>query len=79
MKVKEIKAKTISELNKLLAQQREILRASRFSVSAKQLKDIRVIRKTKKLIAQILTILKDKKAEAEKVKDQPTNLTEEKK
>ena len=79
MKVKEIKAKTISELNKLLAQQREILRASRFSVSAKQLKDIRVIRKTKKLIAQTLTILKDKKAEAEKVKDQPTNLAEEKK
>jgi len=57
MQLKELKAKSAGELKTLLAEKREALRAARFSVSAKQLKDVKAIKKTKKIIAQILTLL----------------------
>ncbi|PIT90803.1 MAG: 50S ribosomal protein L29 [Candidatus Komeilibacteria bacterium CG10_big_fil_rev_8_21_14_0_10_41_13] len=58
MEFKELKNKSVKELHKLLAENREKLRDMRFSVSAKQLKNIREIREVKKLIARILTVLK---------------------
>ena len=69
MELKELRAKSVGELHKLLARKREELRAKRFSVSAKQLKNIRIVREIKKLIAQILTILNEKNREL-RVKDQ---------
>jgi large subunit ribosomal protein L29 len=63
MELKELRAASINELKKLVAQQREKLRATRFSVSAKQLKNIKSVREIKKLIARILTITKEKERE----------------
>lgn len=60
MKMKELREKNEKEISKLLARARENLRDLRFKVSQKQLKNIREIRKIKKNIARILTIIKEK-------------------
>ena len=60
MEIKELKNKNINELQKLLAEQREHLRQSRFKDAAKQLKNVREIRVIKKDIAQILTLINAK-------------------
>ncbi len=60
MKIKEIRQKTKEELQKLLTEQRERLRVLRFDIKLKKYKNVREIRKTKKNIARILTILKEK-------------------
>ena len=66
MDFKELKTKTEKELIKLLGEERENLRASRFSVLAKQQKNIRGLREIKKLVARISTLLAAKKGEAVK-------------
>jgi large subunit ribosomal protein L29 len=58
--LKELKLKSESELNKLLASNREKLRDLRFKVLQNQLKNVREVRVIRKKIAQILTILKQK-------------------
>lgn len=60
MELKELRGKTKEELSKMLKASRENWRRLRFSVSAKQLKNIREVRDAKKLIARIFTILKEK-------------------
>ncbi len=57
MDFKELKTKSVLELNKLLPEYREKIRDLRFSVSAKQLKNIRELRMAKKIVARILTLL----------------------
>lgn len=64
MKTKNLREKTEKELLSLLLQEREKLRKDRFQVIAGQLKDINQLRKTKKKIARILTLLKEKHAKA---------------
>jgi len=76
MELKELRKKSISELNKIIAQQREKLRASRFSVSAKQLKNIRTVREIKKSIAQILTVMNKKRKEDISIKQSDKILSE---
>ncbi|OGY88839.1 MAG: 50S ribosomal protein L29 [Candidatus Komeilibacteria bacterium RIFCSPLOWO2_01_FULL_45_10] len=73
MEFKELKGKSAEELQKLLAQFREKVRDLRFSVSAKQLKNIRQLREAKKAVAKILTVLnQDKKnAKAKVAKKEP--------
>jgi large subunit ribosomal protein L29 len=61
MELKEIKDKNEAELHKLLEENREKLRELSFKDSNKQLKNVREIRSTKKLVAQILTLLNNKK------------------
>ncbi|MFH0819629.1 MAG: 50S ribosomal protein L29 [bacterium] len=61
MKFKELKQKNETELKKLLADSREKLRDLRFRVASRQLKDVRQIRKIKKTIAKVLTLLTNKK------------------
>jgi len=61
MKEKELKQKTKSELSKLLREDREKLRQLRFDLSAGKIKNVREIRKIKKDVARILTILCQKK------------------
>ena len=58
MKLKELKDKPLAELEKLLREQRESLRATRFSVAASQESNVRKIRNARKTIARILTLLK---------------------
>jgi ribosomal protein L29 len=56
MDIKELREKTAVELERLLAQARNRMRELRFKVAAKQLTDVREIRETRKLIAQIMTL-----------------------
>ncbi len=63
MELKELKSKKISELERLLAKNREILRDLKFKVSAKQLKNVKEIKKVRKTIARILTLINQKKNE----------------
>ena len=57
MELKELRKKNEKDLHKLLAEYREKLRVLRFKDANKQLKDIREIRVTRKVIANILTLL----------------------
>lgn len=66
--LKELKLKSETELNRLLVSSREKLRDLRFKVSQNQLKNIREVRMIKKKIAQILTIIKQKKSIVKDIK-----------
>ncbi len=61
MKISEFKTKTKQELQKICRSEQEKLRLLRFDIKLKQSKNVREIRKNRKLIAQILTILNIKK------------------
>lgn len=61
MKAKEIREKSENELKKELTELRNKLTKLRFDISAKQTKNHREIRKAKKDIARILTVLKARK------------------
>ncbi len=58
MKFKELKEKPKEELRLILRDEQERLRDLRFRLSANQLKNVRSVRKTKKTIARINTLLK---------------------
>ena len=60
MKIKELKDRSVGELQKLLGEQREILRSLRFQVSTAQESHVHRVSDTKKTIARILTLLKEK-------------------
>jgi len=59
-KVDELRQKTKEELQKFLSEQKEKLRSLRFDIALKKSKNVREIRKIRKTIAQILTILNQK-------------------
>lgn len=58
MRFSELKQKSKDELDKVLKDDREKLRRLRFDLAAGKVKNVRELRKTKKEIAQILTLLK---------------------
>ena len=58
MRVGELRQKTKLELQKILRDSREKLRQLRFDLSSGKVKNVREVRKIKKDIAKILTILK---------------------
>ena len=58
MKITELRQKSESELQKILSDNREKLRQLRFDLAAGKVKNVREIRKIKKDIARILTMLK---------------------
>lgn len=60
MKIAELKQKSKQELNRLLRESKEKLRVLNFDLQLKQSKNVRDIRKTKKLIARILTLINQK-------------------
>lgn len=60
MKIKELKEKSGDELKKILLQEREKIQKIRFDLKLKKNKNVREIRKTRKIIAQVLTLLKTK-------------------
>jgi len=60
MKTKELRNKSDKELVKLEANLREKLRSLRFDLQAGKVKNVKEVRKTKKEIARILTLLKEK-------------------
>ena len=64
---KELKAKQTPELVKLLKEQRENVRDLRFRISANQHKDVREVREAKQFVAQILTLLNERKRNGDDV------------
>ena len=65
MKIKELIEKADGELDKMLAENRDKVRALRFKVAARQLGDVREIREARKTVAQILTIKRARRGAAE--------------
>jgi len=61
MELKEIRKKGDEELKKNLAEQREKLREFRFKVSTKQHKIVSDVRKVKRTISRILTVMQERK------------------
>jgi len=61
MKSAELRQKSKAELEKLLKEKGERLRALRFDLASGKLKNVREIRQTKKDIARILTILNEQR------------------
>ena len=61
MKIKDIREKNQKELEKKLSELRNKLTKMKFDISGKQVKNHREIRKIKKDIAKILTVLNLKK------------------
>jgi ribosomal protein L29 len=59
MKIAELRQKTKSELGVLLNDDREKLRQLYFDLSAGKVKNVREVRKIKKEIAQIFTLIKN--------------------
>ncbi len=60
--MKELKQKNISELQKELASKRDEMRELRFKFAQGEVKNVRALRKIRKEIAQILTLLNSRKA-----------------
>ena len=58
MKISELRRKSKLELKKLLEDNGEKLRQLRFDLSAGKVKNVREIRRIKREIAQILTLLR---------------------
>lgn len=62
MKTQELREKSVSELQKLLKENREKLRQLKFDLALGKVKNVREIRIIKKDIARILTLLREKHA-----------------
>ncbi len=69
MKLEELRKKTKEEMLKILQDDREKLRQLRFGLAAGKVKNVREIRKIKKEISRILTLLKSGLLEEVKVEN----------
>lgn len=61
MKTKELQKLTDSELKKALEQNQEKLRSLRFDLASGKVKNVREIRETRKTVARVYTLLKERK------------------
>lgn len=61
MRFDDLRKKSEKELRLLLSENREKVRDLRFKLASRQLKDVRSLRKLKRQIAQVLTLLNQKK------------------
>lgn len=66
MKFKELKNKNDKELGAMLLKAKEDLQTLKFKVAGQQYKNVREIRVQKQLVAQILTLQKQRKMEGQK-------------
>lgn len=57
MTLPELRKKSDEQLHALIAEERDKLRALRFEMTTKKIKDVHDLRKIKKRVAQMLTIL----------------------
>ncbi len=69
MEYKELKKKSVKDLHKVLADERNKLRELRFKDANKQLKDVRTIRKIRNTISRVLTLLNTKRGEKAEAED----------
>ena len=63
MEFADLKRKNEKELQKVLREKRNELRELRFKASEGQLKNVNTIRKTRRMIAQVMTLLNNKTIE----------------
>lgn len=61
MTIKELRQLSVKEQEQLLQESREKLRELRFKATRREVKNVREMRKTRKIIARILTLLKSDK------------------
>ena len=61
MKIRELKAKSTEELKDIFTDMTQKRRELNFKLASEQLKNVREVRKVRKTIAQILTILDQRK------------------
>ena len=66
MKIFELRQKNKGELNHSLDDYRDKLRTLRFDLASGKIKNVREIRKIKKDIARILTLLNEQRTESNK-------------
>jgi large subunit ribosomal protein L29 len=62
MDIKELRDKSTEDLNRLLQEMRDRLRALRFKLASRQLANVREIRKVRQIVARTLTVLESRKA-----------------
>lgn len=62
--MKELKNKTIEQLETILSDKRKVLREFRFNITTTQVKDVKIGRNARKAIAQVLTLLNQKETSA---------------
>jgi ribosomal protein L29 len=55
--IKELRQKGQAELHKLLAEARQAVQETSFQAAAKQLKDVSVVRKAKRQVARVMSVL----------------------
>ncbi len=60
MTVQELQKKTDEQLDDILKELRETVRDMRFKLVTRQLKDVRALRKAKKSVARVLTIMTER-------------------
>lgn len=60
MKIKELREKDKGEMKVFLGEKKELAGKLRFDISSKQSKNHRELRKAKKTVAQVLTLLNEK-------------------
>ena len=68
MKIKELRNKDEKSLKKMEAVLREKMRALRFDLQAGKVKNVKEVKQVRRTIAQILTIIKEKKYAQETTK-----------
>ncbi len=61
MKIKELRQKSKKELELLVVADREKLMKLKFDLKSKKLKNVKELKETRREIARVLTLLKDKK------------------
>ncbi|MFH1946985.1 MAG: 50S ribosomal protein L29 [Candidatus Magasanikbacteria bacterium] len=66
MEIQDLKNKSIKELHELLLEKRNKLRELKFQASEKQLKNVTEIKKVRKVVARILTLLNSSKKQDQK-------------
>lgn len=66
MDIADLKQKSTAELHRILREKRDELRELRFKVHEGQLKQMDKIKKVKKDIARVLTVINDARVTAEK-------------
>ena len=68
MRIKELRNKDEKSLKKMEAVLREKMRALRFDLQAGKVKNVKEVKQVRRTIAQILTIIKEKKYAKETTK-----------
>lgn len=63
MDFKDLQNKNERDLHELLSEKRNELREMKFKISGKQMKNLSGVKKNKKIVARILTLLNKKKEE----------------